>query len=38
MFESYHITVDSKIRSYGKDNRSEAPEDSNAFSISRFRP
>ncbi|MEG6523449.1 antibiotic biosynthesis monooxygenase family protein [Desulfotomaculum sp. 1211_IL3151] len=30
MFESYNITVTSKIRSYSKDDRSEAPEDSNA--------
>lgn len=29
MFESYTITVTSKIRSYGKLARSEAPEDSN---------
>ncbi len=31
MFESYHITVASKICSYSKDDRSEAPNDSNQF-------
>lgn len=31
MFENYRITVASKIRSYSKDNRLEAPEDSSLF-------
>lgn len=31
MFESYNITVASKIRSYSDEGRSEAPEDSNQF-------
>ena len=31
IFESYNITVASKIRSYSRDERSEAPEDSTRF-------
>ncbi len=31
MFESYTITVTSQIRNYSKNNRIEAPEDSNNF-------
>lgn len=31
MFESYHITVASQIRSYSNADRTEAPDDSNAL-------
>ncbi len=36
LFEEYKITVTSVVREYTKENRKEAPKDSNEFFINRF--